>query len=89
MRGQCACVQTGVAFVVFSPDEVGMADVLPIDDVLDELLVATRAQGCAVLQAPPRAGKTTRVPLALLDADIVSGKIIMLEPRRLAVRGAA
>lgn len=66
-----------------------MADVLPIDDVLDELLVATRAQGCAVLQAPPGAGKTTRVPLALLDADIVSGKIIMLEPRRLAVRGAA
>ncbi|MBT5294531.1 MAG: ATP-dependent helicase HrpB, partial [Octadecabacter sp.] len=66
-----------------------MADVLPIDDVLDKLLVATRAQGCAVLQAPPGAGKTTRVPLALLDADIVSGKIIMLEPRRLAVRGAA
>jgi ATP-dependent helicase HrpB len=66
-----------------------MADVLPIDDVLDDLLAAVRAHGCAVLQAPPGAGKTTRVPLALLASGHVQGRIIMLEPRRLAVRGAA
>lgn len=64
-----------------------MNDVLPIDDVLDDVLTAVAAQGCCVLQAPPGAGKTTRVPLALLGA--VTGKIVMLEPRRLAVRGAA
>lgn len=46
--------------------------------------------GCAVLQAPPGAGKTTRVPLALLDEKWLAGrKIIMLEPRRLAARAAA
>ena len=43
-----------------------------------------------MLEAPPGAGKTTRVPLALLDADWAKGgKIIVLEPRRLAARGAA
>jgi len=42
-----------------------------------------------VLQAPPGAGKTTVVPLALLDAGIVGGRILMLEPRRLAARAAA
>ena len=66
-----------------------MNDELPIDDVMPELIEAVRARGCAVLQAPPGAGKTTRVPLALLDADIVKGKIVMLEPRRLAARAAA
>ncbi|MEM8692342.1 MAG: ATP-dependent helicase HrpB [Pseudomonadota bacterium] len=66
-----------------------MADPLPIDDVLPELLSALKAQRRAVLQAPPGAGKTTRVPLALLKGGFVSGKIIMLEPRRLAARAAA
>ena len=45
---------------------------------------------CAVLQAPPGAGKTTRVPLVLLDAEwLHNKKIVMLEPRRLAARAAA
>ncbi|WP_090196092.1 ATP-dependent helicase HrpB [Yoonia tamlensis] len=62
---------------------------LPIDPILPELIAAIRTRGCAVLQAPPGAGKTTRVPLAMLAAALTSGKIIMLEPRRLAVRAAA
>ena len=62
---------------------------LPIDPILPELLAALSAEGRAVLQAPPGAGKTTRVPLALLDAGIVPGRILMLEPRRLAARAAA
>ncbi|MGJ8610487.1 MAG: ATP-dependent helicase HrpB [Octadecabacter sp.] len=66
-----------------------MKDILPIDDVLDELLDAVRVHGCAVLQAPPGAGKTTRVPLALLQSGLIEGRIIMLEPRRLATRAAA
>lgn len=78
-----------VAFEFFSRDEGNMSDALPIDDVIDELLDAVRSSGCAVLQAPPGAGKTTRVPLALLKAGVVDGRIVMLEPRRLAVRGAA
>nr|WP_038077789.1 ATP-dependent helicase HrpB [Thioclava pacifica] len=60
---------------------------LPIDAVLPELRAALSAHGRAVLMAPPGAGKTTRVPLALLDQ--VEGKIVMLEPRRLAARAAA
>lgn len=63
---------------------------LPIDDVLDALRAALAAAPNAVLVAPPGAGKTTRVPLALLDADWLAGrKIILLEPRRLAARAAA
>jgi ATP-dependent helicase HrpB len=62
---------------------------LPIDAVLPELIAALRAHLRVVLQAPPGAGKTTRVPLAMLDAGIVSGTILMLEPRRLAARAAA
>lgn len=62
---------------------------LPIDEVLDDVVAALRDQGCAVLQAPPGAGKTTRVPLALLQAGICEGRIVMLEPRRLAARAAA
>lgn len=66
-----------------------MQDKLPIDTVLPNLLKALSSRGLAVLQAPPGAGKTTRVPLAVLKAGLVSGKIIMLEPRRLATRAAA
>ncbi|MFC5355331.1 ATP-dependent helicase HrpB [Azospirillum himalayense] len=63
---------------------------LPIDPVLPELLAALDGRGVAVLQAPPGAGKTTRVPLALLDRPWLAGrKVIVLEPRRLAARAAA
>lgn len=63
---------------------------LPIDDVLAELKAGLAAHASAVLVAPPGAGKTTRVPLALLDAPWLAGrKILLLEPRRLAARGAA
>ena len=63
---------------------------LPIDQLLPDLR-RTLTQECnAVLQAAPGAGKTTRVPLALLDAPwLQNRKIIMLEPRRLAARAAA
>ena len=63
---------------------------LPIDALLPELRQTLAAHRNAVLQAAPGAGKTTRVPLALLDASWLAGrKIIMLEPRRLAARAAA
>lgn len=62
---------------------------LPIDDALPALLDALRTRGQAVLQAPPGAGKTTRVPLAMLAALDPPGRILMLEPRRLAARAAA
>ncbi len=63
---------------------------LPIDAVLPELTAALRERPNAVLVAPPGAGKTTRVPLALLDQPWVKGgRIILLEPRRLAARAAA
>lgn len=61
---------------------------LPIDDALPALCSAMKQAGRAVLIAPPGAGKTTRVPLALLD-QVTGGRIIMLEPRRLAARAAA
>lgn len=63
---------------------------LPIDAVLDDVKRVMAAQGVAVLVAPPGAGKTTRVPLALMDAPWASaGKILVLEPRRIAARAAA
>ncbi|QQR37029.1 ATP-dependent helicase HrpB [Devosia oryziradicis] len=63
---------------------------LPIDDALPALREALAAGPYAVLVAPPGAGKTTRVPLALLDAPWRQDRrIIMLEPRRLAARAAA
>ncbi|KIC14818.1 ATP-dependent helicase HrpB [Leisingera sp. ANG-Vp] len=62
---------------------------LPIEDTLPELLDALRTRSRAVLQAPPGAGKTTRVPLAMLEAGLTQGRIVMLEPRRLAARAAA
>lgn len=62
-------------------------DRLPIDDVLPELSARLSEAGRVVLMAPPGAGKTTRVPLALLDQ--IKGRILMLEPRRLAARAAA
>ncbi len=63
---------------------------LPIDEVLPELLQALREDSRVVLEAPPGAGKTTRVPPALLAEPWVNGgRILMLEPRRLAARAAA
>lgn len=63
---------------------------LPIDDALPACLDALEHHSSAVLVAPPGAGKTTRVPLALLDAPWREDKkILVLEPRRLAARGAA
>ena len=62
---------------------------LPIDAALPDLRAAIAARGMAVLQAPPGAGKTTRVPLDLFAAGLVTGRILMLEPRRLAARAAA
>ncbi len=63
---------------------------LPIDAALPALLKALQDRHEVVLQAPPGAGKTTRVPLALLDEPWLNGQtIIMLEPRRLAARAAA
>jgi len=65
-------------------------DPLPIDAALPDLTAALRARPNAVLVAPPGAGKTTRVPLALLDEPWArGGKLILLEPRRLAARAAA
>jgi len=66
-----------------------MSLTLPIDAVLPEVITALRTHARVVLQAPPGAGKTTRVPLAMLNAALTSGKILMLEPRRLAARAAA
>ena len=66
------------------------ASPLPIDDVLPQLRAALQAAPAAVVVAPPGAGKTTRIPLALLDAPWRGdGRIVVLEPRRLAARAAA
>ena len=68
---------------------------LPIDTILDEIAAALHAGSSAVLVAPPGAGKTTRVPLAMLEQARAPGawlgeqRILVLEPRRLAARGAA
>src|SRR6478735_593525 len=63
---------------------------LPVSHVLPEIGAALGAQGRAVLSAPPGAGKTTLVPLYLLRQDWRGdGKIVLLEPRRLAARAAA
>jgi ATP-dependent helicase HrpB len=63
---------------------------LPIDAVLPELVAALRSSASAVLRAPTGAGKTTHVPPALLDAGLAgAGRVVILEPRRLAARAAA
>ena len=63
---------------------------LPIDSALPELQAAVAAHANVVLQAPPGAGKSTGVPLALLaERSLSAGKIVMLEPRRLAARAVA
>jgi ATP-dependent helicase HrpB len=73
-----------------TPDSRPGSQVLPVEEVLPELVAALRAHGAAVLSAPPGAGKTTRVPPALLAAGLTGGgRLVMLEPRRLAARAAA
>jgi ATP-dependent helicase HrpB len=63
---------------------------LPIDEAIAPLTAALAANACAVLVAPPGAGKTTRVPLVLADEPWAANrKILVLEPRRLAARAAA
>ncbi|HTE42151.1 MAG TPA: DEAD/DEAH box helicase, partial [Steroidobacteraceae bacterium] len=63
---------------------------LPIQEALPRLRAALNSNRAVVLQAPPGAGKSTGVPLALLDEQWVRGKkIVMLEPRRLAARAVA
>jgi ATP-dependent helicase HrpB len=63
---------------------------LPIVDLLPELRAALRTRTCAVLEAPPGAGKSTVVPLALLDEPWLAGRrIVMLQPRRIAARAVA
>ena len=74
-------------------DAPSLHDALPIDDALPALRDALASHRMAVLQAPPGAGKTTRVPLDMLAHEnalgLTEGRILMLEPRRLAARGAA
>lgn len=65
-------------------------DALPIDDALPALIATLTTRDSAVLVAPPGAGKTTRVPLVLVEEAWAKGrKIVVLEPRRLAARAAA
>ena len=66
-----------------------LADRLPIDDHLEAIRGALAPGATVVLQAPPGAGKTTRVPLELLKAFGDQGRILLIEPRRLATRAAA
>ena len=66
-----------------------MTETLPIHDAIPELIRALRRCGRAVLQAPPGAGKTTVIPLEMHRARLTEGRIVMLEPRRLAARAAA
>ncbi len=83
----CAC-ETAVA-PGYSPI-MTFATPLPIDPILDQLRSALAAHASAVLVAPPGAGKTTRVPLALMQEGWLDGRrILVLEPRRIAARAAA
>ncbi len=63
---------------------------LPIDDELDAIVAALRAAPAVVIHAPPGAGKTTRVPPAIIDAGLAgNGKVLVLQPRRVAARASA
>ncbi len=65
-------------------------DALPIDAVLPQIVAALGSSSNLVICAPPGAGKTTRVPPALLDAALaIEGRIVVLQPRRMAARAAA
>ncbi len=62
---------------------------LPIEQVLPRIIAGVQSHDRLVIQAPPGAGKTTVIPLAVSTLDCLPGKIIMVQPRRLAVYGAA
>ena len=66
-----------------------MKDILPIYDVITQVQEAITVGTRAVIVAPPGAGKTTIIPVKLLDNPNINGQIIILEPRRLAARAAA
>jgi ATP-dependent helicase HrpB len=84
----CAFPKVERACKVAAMNAIG--EPLPIDPALPELTSALRAANAAVLVAPPGAGKTTRVPLALAAEPWAQGKkLLVLEPRRLAARAAA
>ena len=76
--------------MAFAARDVIRSAGLPIEAVIPELTAALAIATRVVLQAPPGAGKSTVVPLAMLDCDwLKGGRIIMLEPRRLAARAVA
>ncbi|MFV8385269.1 DEAD/DEAH box helicase [Vibrio parahaemolyticus] len=62
---------------------------LPIEAVMPQLLAAVKHQHQVILKAAPGAGKSTYFPLQLIQNQVVTGKVIMLEPRRLAARNIA
>lgn len=62
---------------------------LPIEPVLPQIFASLKTNERVILQAPPGAGKSTFLPLQLIKQNVFSGKIIMLEPRRLAARSIA
>ncbi|MEZ4429332.1 MAG: ATP-dependent helicase HrpB [Nannocystaceae bacterium] len=63
--------------------------VLPIDEVLDAALERLAGASALVIEAPPGAGKTTRVPVAILERTPLRGEVVVLQPRRLAARMSA
>lgn len=80
--------ETGICFAFFQQSL--MTSALPIDEILPNLIDALQRQPSVVLRAPPGAGKTTRVPPAILNAGLAArGLIVMLEPRRIAARTSA
>ena len=70
---------------------VSRAPVLPVDDILPEILSSLNRHPNLVIEAPPGAGKTTRVPPALMASSqcVSGGEVIVVEPRRIAARLAA
>ncbi len=84
------CEPCSVISMAANSDHPSHLPDLPVRPVLTQLVEALETHGGAVLVAPPGAGKTTLVPLALLDRQELAGrKILVLEPRRLAARAAA
>ncbi|KAG2489315.1 hypothetical protein HYH03_012147 [Edaphochlamys debaryana] len=90
---RAAVVASAAAAQAVRPDVLKIADGLPIRECLEEVLVGLDRGSGMVLQAPPGAGKTTVVPLAMLahGPEYLAGgqKILVLEPRRVAAKGAA
>ena len=89
MTGSCAIAKRRYILALMSPVP-SRDDWLPIDEILVELRDVLRAHSAVVLQAPPGAGKTTRVPLSLRHEEWLGDqRVLVLEPRRLATRAAA